>query len=210
MSKKYLVTRPEYDETTHYLSKWCEKTIEFAEQKGIKVLDLQGSKANRKETEAMLNQSPELVVLNGHGTDTLVYGHEHQPIIVADENENLLKSKIVYALSCKSAKTLGMKSVNAGAINYTGYDEDFVMLHETDKVSRPLSDNLAKLFLEPSNLLIISLLKGNTVEEAKQKAEDVMRKNVLSSLNSPEPYLTRYLWWNLKHFVTNGKTDARI
>ena len=37
MSFTYLITRPEHDDTTHYLSNWSKETIKIAENQGWKV-----------------------------------------------------------------------------------------------------------------------------------------------------------------------------
>jgi len=161
MSKKLLITRPEHDDTTLYLSHWSKQAIEQAESKGMRVLDLHKNRANKSEVVSMLSkQKPELVIFNGHGGDNVVGGDKNEPLIVAGENENLLKEKITYAISCKSAKKLGPKSVDSGAKAYIGYDDDFIFFYDPNKMTHPLKDETAKLFLEPSNELIISLVKG--------------------------------------------------
>lgn len=213
MSKTYLITRPEHDSTTHYLSHWSEETINTAQNKGMKVLDLNRENANRQKFENIIKKmSPDLVVLNGHGDDNTVTGHNNQPLVMAGENENILKSKIVYALSCRSAKNLGSKSIDAGAISYTGFDDDFIFSYEPEYVSRPLKDETAKLFLEPSNLFVDSLIKGNSVDESRKRTESLLRKNLLKSLGSTtsDTSLARFLWWDLRHFVSHGNNDARL
>lgn len=156
--------------------------------------------------------SPNLVVLNGHGDDNTVTGHNNQPLVKAGENESLLKSKIIYALSCRSAKALGPKSIEAGAISYTGFDDDFIFSYEPENVSRPLKDETAKLFLEPSNLFVDSLIKGNTVNESRKRTENLLRKNLINSLGSAiaDASLARFLWWDLKHFVSHGELQATL
>ncbi len=213
MSKAYLVTRPEHDTTTHYLSYWNREMITLAQKKGMKVLDLNRENANRQKFESMISKmSPNLVVLNGHGDDNTVTGHNNQPLVKAGENENLLRSKIVYALSCRSAKNLGPKSVESGAISYTGYDDDFIFSYEPENISRPLKDETAKLFLEPSNLFVDSLIKGNTVDESRKRTETLLRKNLVKSLGSTiaDASLARFLWWDLRHFVSHGNMDATL
>ncbi|VVB61406.1 Uncharacterised protein [uncultured archaeon] len=213
MSKTYLVTRPEHDTTTHYLSYWNKEMINAAQKKGMKVLDLNREDANRQKFESMITKmSPNLVVLNGHGDDNTVTGHNNQPLVKAGENENLLKSKIVYALSCRSAKNLGPKSIEAGAISYTGFDDDFIFSYEPENISRPLKDETAKLFLEPSNLFVDSLIKCNTVDESRKRTENLLRKNLTKSLGSTtvDASLARFLWWDLKHFVSHGNMDATL
>ena len=46
MNDKLLVTRPEFDTTTFYLSQWCKKPIDYARKIGIEIIDLQKEKAD--------------------------------------------------------------------------------------------------------------------------------------------------------------------
>jgi len=213
MNKAYLLTRPEHDDTTYYLSHWIKGTVEYAERKGMKVLDLHQQRARKQEVESMLrSQSPKLVVFNGHGDNDSVSGHNNEPLISAGQNESLLASKIVYAISCSSAKSLGPKSASAGAICYIGYDDDFIFLYEPAKFSRPLRDETARFFLEPSRLFVESLIKGNSVLEAKKKCETMLKDTIKSLLggNRSDPSLARYLWLDLKHFVSHGDAEATL
>ncbi len=213
MTKSYLLTRPEHDDTTHYLSNWSKGTIDAAKKAGIKVLDLNREKAIQKEVEGRLKDiSPVLVVLNGHGDENKVTGHQNEPLIICGKNETLLKSKIVYAISCQSAKVLGKKSVEAGAISYSGYDDDFVFFYEPHMISKPLNDKTAQMFLEHSKIFIETLIKGNTIEEAQKRAKDKLRSNINKLLVSTEAdaNMVRYLVWDLKHFVSHGNINATI
>ena len=213
MANIYFLTRPEHDDTTYYLSKWSEGTIDFAKQKGLRVVDLNKERANRSEVEGILTGlSPNFVVLNGHGNEKSITGHKNTPLLEAGKNEDLLKSKIIYAISCSSAKELGKKSVKKGAISYTGYDDDFIFLYEPTSFTRPLKDNTAKLFLEPSQLFVTSVLKGNTVNKARAKTENLLKQNMrkLMASGSGDASMLRYLWWDLKHFVSHGDSDASL
>ncbi len=206
-----LFTRPEHDPTTHYLSHWCKESIILAESKGIKVLDLNRERAVKIEVENRLTKfSPNMVVLNGHGNENMVTGHKNEPLIIVGNNERLLKDKIIYAISCRSAKNLGPKSVSAGAISYSGYDDDFVFIYEPEKISRPLSDNTARMFLEHSQIYVESLIKGNTVDEATKRSKQNLKDNFVKALSENNTTATRFLWWDLKHFVSHGKIDARL
>ncbi len=213
MNKTYLITRPEHDGTVHYLSHWSKETISLAEKNGMKVLDPDKENANRQKFESMINKmAPDLVMLNGHGDVNMVAGHANQPLVMVGQNEGLLKAKIVYALSCRSSKTLGPKSIEAGAVSYTGFDDDFIFSYEPENISRPLKDETAKLFLEPSNLFIDSLIKGNTVEESRKRTESLLKRNLLRSLGSTvaDASLARFLWWDIRHFVSHGNTGAAL
>jgi len=156
--------------------------------------------------------NPKLVMLNGHGSKDVVAGHKDQPLIVAGKNEKLLKDKIVYALSCKSAEGLGPLAVKSGAVSYTGYTDDFIFMFEPESISRTLKDKTAKMFLEPSVLFISNLIKGKSVEESREKSKNLLRENFVKSMSgeSKDTDVTRFLWWNLRHFKSHGDLTATI
>ncbi|HLC62855.1 MAG TPA: hypothetical protein VJJ21_00900 [Candidatus Nanoarchaeia archaeon] len=209
----YLATRPEHDDTTYYLSHWCKKTFLTAESHGIKVFDLHREKANREEFEGRMNKfSPNFVVLNGHGDVDKVGGHKNEILVSSGVNEDVLKGKIVYAISCKSANILGKTSVEKGALNYTGYDDDFIFFYEPKNMTKPLTDETAKLFLEHSQLFIESLLKGNSLKASKEKAENKLRENInkILSTESSDSELARFLVWDLNHFISHGDLDTSL
>jgi len=169
------------------------KVLSSSPKKGFKVLDLHRERANRKEFESMLKKfSPSFVVLNGHSSHNTVCGHKNQPLLIANKNERLLKSKIVYAISCSSAKTLGPKSIEAGAISYTGYDDDFIFAF--------------------SRIFVSSILKGNSVRDSYKKAKEILKNNILKLLSSEsqDTALVRFLWWDMKHFVTHGNEEGKL
>ncbi len=211
MSRIYLLTRPEHDDTTYYLSCWCKETIKLAEERGIKVLDLNQEQANRQEFENKIKKfSPNLVVLNGHGSEEMVMGHKNQPLVLINDNEMMLRSKIVYAISCRSAKKLGRKSVEVGTVCYTGYEEDFIFVYEPDKISRPLTDETAKLFLEHSRIFIESLMKENCVGDSLERSKRILKDNFIKALSDKNISTARYLWWDLKNFSSHVDLNAKF
>ena len=207
MNRIFLITRPKHDETTHYLFYWGSEVLKIAEKKGIQVLDLQKKRANKKDLASIIKKKrPLLCFLNGHGGPDFITGHLNEVLIKLGENEKVLESKIVYALSCQSAKKLGAGSVKKGAIAYIGYNEDFVFAFEQGKLARPTEDKTAGLFLKPSNQLIISLLKGHTVESAYKKSQELFMKNIRKLLTSEslDSSDVKYLWWDMRHQVCLG------
>jgi hypothetical protein len=212
VNKVILITRPEHDDTTYYLSRWSFQAITKASAKGIKVLDLHKNKASKSNVESMLaKQKPSLVLFNGHGSEDTVTGHNNE-LVITKNNSKLLKGKIIYALSCCSAKELGKNSVEEGAEAYVGYDDDFIFVYEPTKISRPLSDETAKLFLEPSNKLVISLIKGNSVEISckcsKEAFSDNIQKLLSSEASKEDTNLARYVWWDSHHQICLGNKKA--
>lgn len=215
MNKTLLITRPDHDITTRYLSFWSEKIIKLAVKKNILVLDLKRKKANKKELESrILKMKPLFIMLNGHGGDNCVTGYDNKILIKTRNNEQLLKSKIVYAVSCKSATELGPKSITAGALIYIGYTGDFIFCHDTHKIARPLDDRIIKLFLEPSNQVAVSLIKGSTGKESSDRSKKFFLRNIqklLTSEASPESnQYAKFLWWDMKHQVCLGDNNAKF
>jgi len=212
MAKTLLITRPEHDCATRYLSTWSEEIIQKGKKKGICVIDLYRDKANRARVVGTLEKTnPKLVVLNGHGSENSVKGHNGEVILKADDKK-AVKDKIIYARSCKSAKKLGQKTIADGAKTYLGYEKDFIFTYNTNKISKPLEDKEAALFLEPSNRIPLSLLKNHTAGEANEQSKVLFRKNIEKLLvegSSSEHYSAiTYLYWDMINQVCLGDKEA--
>ncbi len=54
MTQYLLITRPEHDYATRYLSAWAERFFEVAKDKDYSIIDLHRKRANRKEVESIL------------------------------------------------------------------------------------------------------------------------------------------------------------
>ena len=211
---RLLITRPEHDVTTHYLSRWSKKIIEKAKSKGMDIIDLWREKANRKRVIGILEKRDiKIVFLNGHGKDDCVAGHDNE-IILNDGDKKAVNSKIIFARSCKSAKVLGKKAIIQGALAYLGYTDDFIFFYTPEKISQPLEDKTAALFLEPSNHIIIALLKGHSTGDADKKAKELFRKNMKELLikgpSSDDYYAVKGLYWDMIHQVCLGDRNISI
>ena len=213
MEKSLLITRPEHDVTTLYISKWSEKVLK--EAKNIDITDLHRKKANRERVTGILKKKTDvkmLIVFNGHGNDVAVAGHDDEVLITKD-SADLLANKIVYARSCRSAKVLGRLAIANGGLAYLGYEEDFIFLIDEDKVTKPLEDTKAALFMEPSNYVITSLLKGHSASDANERSKGQFRKNLekaLTGKTTEDSYAARFLFWNMTNQVCLGDGLASI
>ena len=211
--KSILITRPEHDLTTRYLSKWSVEIVDEAKAKHNDVVDLQGDKATRVRFISTLEKrNPRFVFLNGHGDEHTVCGHDDD--ILLNEEDVAVQGKIVYARACKSAKELGPKVIANGADAFVGYDEDFVFVRDPERESRPTTDSVAEMFLEPSNHTALSILRGNSVEEAdrrsKQKFAMNIQKLLLRGPHDDDYYAIRHLLWDMRHQVCLGNKKASI
>ena len=68
-NKAVLITRPNDDPILNFLYFWTEELVKEAQKRQYNLLDLKGSKSNRKDLESYINKnSPSLILFNGHGT----------------------------------------------------------------------------------------------------------------------------------------------
>ena len=212
MGRKLLITRPEHDAGTNYLSKWSKKIIDLAVDRGIKVIDLHREKASRNRVIGTLEKTgTKLVILNGHGSDNSVHGHNNE-VILKEDDSKAVKDKIIFARSCRSAKSLGKNSIAQGALAYLGYEEDFIMLSDETSAGKPLEDKTAELFLEPSNYIPVSLVKGHTAGDANNRSKTLFKKNierlVIEGPSSDNYTAIRYLLWDMDNQVCLGNENA--
>lgn len=205
MLNGFLITRPEHDKVTFYLSTWMGETRNYAAERGIKIIDLKGADATKANFESYITKGPEInfVVFNGHGNDTTVTGHNNETIVSVGINEHLLAHKIVYSISCSSAKVLGEKSVEAGALAYVGYKDSFTFYHLNK--DKPLQDKVAELFLTHAVKFIQYIINSNTVEDAFNKSKkalgDTLFKAIMEKLDSN---IISALWQDYQGFIINS------
>lgn len=213
---KILITRPEHDPGTRYLSRWSERVIEEARKKNFGVIDLHREKAVRKEFEGRVEKTdPALIILNGHGNESYVTGHDNEVLVQSGENESLLHNRITYAISCDSAAVLGVQCVKQQGTTFIGYNKSFVFNISQQYLHQPTQDQRAAQFLDASNQVPLSLLKGRTARQASVRSKSLFRdaiRKLLPSITS-DPFAredAKDLFWNMSHQVCLGDQDAHL
>jgi len=214
MNKKMLITRPKHDETTDYLYCWSKEVIDAASKKGFKVLDLSGDKATRGNLENMnFKMRPSFIFINGHGDYDKVCGHDNE-VLIQSGDENDFENKIIYTLSCNSGKILGQSLVESGVSAYIGYTEEFSFIVDTSCSCTPLKDDFANAFKEASNIIPISLIKGNSSEDAYKKSQEIFKKHISQFRRSDAPvgseHIVFCLVWDMHHQVLIGDGNIKI
>lgn len=212
---KMIVTRPQYDITTKYLSVWAGEVINFAKKKRVEVIDLLKNKANKKDFSGRVKKlQPDVIFFNGHGDDDCITGHDDEILVEAGDNHDILFGAITYALSCNSGKILGPKVVENKQATYIGYEDKFIFVADSNYSTRPQDDPMARPFKEASNQVIISLLKGHRAEEASEKSKNKFKENFMklsSSQADPDSLqAAQCLWWNMRNQVCLGNLDAKL
>lgn len=214
MSKTVLVTRPNHDITTTYFYLWSEEVLKLA-SKSYKVLNLHGRKANRKAFESYAKKhKPDFFFFNGHGSDEIVTGYNDEPLLISGKNDDLCLESIIYIRSCSAAKTLGVSLIQQSVKACIGYNTKFGFMRLIEKERDPLSNPLVKLYLEPSNIVATTLLKGHTSLDAHLRGLGEMKKNLRKLLSSENPFTDStgivLLWSNIRGQVLLGDPNAVI
>jgi len=210
-----LITLPDSDLTTSYLSAWSEEIITIAEKNGIKSIPLRGHRATQSHVDKTIrSKNPSFLVFNGHGSDTSICGQNDKPLITLGENENLLDSKIVHAVSCNSAKKLGKE---CKAKVFVGYDSIFWLYMDGNKTSKPLKDMKVKPILESALEAPKQIVKRKTAGEAYEKSQEKYQKHIneltlSSSKHTAEELqvILPFLHWNKNCQILHGDPSARI
>lgn len=211
-NKVVLITRPNNDPILNFLFVWTESIVKMGQDKGLIILDLKGNKAKRTDLESYIRKkNPGLIVFNGHGTKKSIHGYNDETLVELSVNEKCLEDSIIYARSCESAKELGAK---CKARAFIGYEWKFVFYYYQENVSHPIEDKLAKRFLDPSNLIATTLLKGKTAKEANNRSKSSMLKNYFEMVSSKGSYeeqrVASFLWSNIAGQRLYGNPEAHI
>lgn len=212
--KHFLLTTPNHDDTVGYLAESCKQVIEFAKSKSFDIANLNSKKATKKELEKRLKKhDSKFVMLNGHGDIDSVTGYNNEVLIKCGEKINLMKNRIVYALSCFSLSKLGKECVKKGTIAYAGYTFPFMFYFDPSRSATPAKDKIAQSFFVAANMVPVSLLKGQSISEAVKRSrreyDNQIEKWKVSSSPDSEWVVSALL--NDKTALDfEGKADAKI
>jgi hypothetical protein len=212
-----LITRPEHDHGTRYLSRWSEYVIEAAKKKGLEVIDLHREKAARADFEGRMRKiRPSFVLMNGHGSERCITGHDNEILVTLGENEEMLFSCITYAVSCDSAAELGSAIAKRARATYIGYTKSFVFNFNPQYLNQPTRDSRAGQFLNASNQVSLALIKGHSAQEASERSKSTFRKalRILLSSKGNDQYDAKEdikdLYWDMIHLVCLGDGNATL
>lgn len=212
--KTFLITTPEHDDVLYYCSIWSGEIIDLAEKKGFKVIHLPKDKANRKNFEGRTKKNkPNFIMFNGHGNPDNMLGHDDKVLLQMNNNETLMKDKIIYARSCFSLSKLGKSCSSKGTKAFIGYYLPFMFVSDPNRSANPLKDKLASPCFTSSNMIPLSLIKGNSAKEATDKCREQMDKLIefWKTQNIVEaPTIVACLMWNKKGLGIEGNKNAQL
>ena len=224
--KDLLTTTPRYDDATFYLRQWTLEVIQEAKKRGKTVLHLDEKDVTKAKFEAMVNSNkPKFILLNGHGSESEIIGQSFrnsdggftntEKILGVGENEDITKDAIVYARACNTSSKLGKACVEKGAIAYIGYKGNFTFYVDANKETKPAEDKTANYFKEITNIIPLTILKGNTVLDAVERSKQMTIK-IIDHLETSEYYdpvaqaILPFLYLDLMLLQVSGKENAKI
>ncbi len=215
MNKGLVITLPRWDNVTEYLSQFSDQILREADDKGVKYKTLDGKDANKANFEKVVNNLDyNFVVFNGHGSPSSIKGHKNEVLVEVGDNEHLLKGRIVYARACEAGVVLGKSCIEKDKNGcFIGYSFPFVFWADREWDSVPQKDEIARLFLEPSNMVPISFIKGHTAGEAHKNSKLHILKSLKKEIKrntKDTPLIVEGLLNNYYGQVLLGNDDASL
>lgn len=175
-----LICRMNHDEITKYIYHWADIVKDEAELLGFNVVELNNEHFDESRFRRMIEEyDPFLVFLNGHGSDYSVKGFDKETdVILRCKNDHLFKDRMVYALSCHTFSILGRSAFNKGCKCYIGYNHRFVFPFQDFDEDGVFEDEIAEPFMEISNEIMLSLLRGANPEEAYRNSQTLLQQHL--------------------------------
>lgn len=214
MKNGIIITLPESDDVTKYLSTFSRDIIQTSHENQIPIKLIEQEKVTKINVESMLKSMDyKIVIFNEHGSPSCIMGHKNEKIIFVGENDFLLKDRITYARSCWAVVELGKKCAEGGNGCFVGYRIPFMFIIDITRITNPLKDNIAKVFFETSNLVPLGLIKGHTAEESNENAKRSMLKSINKALkrgDKDSQAIAQTLWNNYVGQEVIGNKEAKL
>jgi len=182
-------------------------SIEYAISKGYNVRIIEGFLCLKKPIEQAIDEfDPDLFAGVGHGWDFWWTCDLEMPvwwcgIHYCPHPPDKLKGRIVYLLSCRTAKELGLMIIRYGARAFIGYKEDFIYCENV------------KGYFESANQILFSLLDGKSVYESVQDTKEKFNEwiNYWKRTGHPQSSeFIKYLIWDRDALTFYGNPCASI
>lgn len=175
MSETIFIGRCDCDSHVKFPFHWAEVIREEAEKLELDVIDLQREDYIEEKTKKHIKaNNPFFVFLNGHGNEWCSMGYKRNPVLIANKNDFLLKDRIAYVLSCNTAQYLGQVAYDKGCKAYIGYEDIFTFVYINEE--NPFDDNVAKIFMDASNKIPLTILNRGTPKESFEESQKMFDK----------------------------------
>jgi len=182
-----IIIRSNHDIPTSYLYIYSEELIEEAEKKRFKIAKIEGDEISEATLRGRIkNRKPKFIFFSGHGSNKSLYDNQGKEFVDIG-SADIFKDTVTYAIACSCLEGLGSAAIDGGCFSFIGYKKPFWIARDQKYETRPLEDNIAKPILECSNIVVKSLLKGNTVSESIRKSHEKAADNIIKLVYSKEP-----------------------
>ena len=182
-----IIIRAKHDIITAYLYYYSEELIREAERKGFKVAKIEGMDISEATLRSRIsNKQPRFIFFNGHGSNTALFNNKKEEFI-SKKSADVFNETVTYTVACSCLTGLGTEAINKGCKAFIGYRRPFWIARSHKYESRPLEDKVARPIIECSNIVVRSLIKGNTVIESIRKSHEKAADNIISLIYSKEP-----------------------
>ena len=182
-----IIIRAKHDIQTTYLYSYSEELIKEAENKRFTVVRIEGDDISEEGLRSRIkNRKPRFIFFNGHGSETALFDNGRREFINI-KSADVFKSTVTYIIACSCLGGLGAAAVEKGCNAFIGYNKPFWLARHHKSESRPLADEVAKPIIECSNIIVRSLMKGNTVGESIRRSHEKAADNILKLIYSKEP-----------------------
>lgn len=182
--------------------------------RGVFATELRCTDAERVPVWNALSDEDHIFVNGfGHG-NAGIYTGDSETMIFDTNHCDILRDRIVYLLSCLTAKALGPAIIATGGIAYGGYDISWTWV-VNDVNKDPYLDYYAEGFYRSSNEFPIALVQGDAVFRARERciAEYNRWLNIWETERSGDAYAAIVIKWLLVDrdgLVVLGNMDATI
>jgi hypothetical protein len=150
----------------NYASCLLSKTVQLNKQPSHVIAELKGENANPETiNKTITNLQPTFISAVGHGAPDYFTVECKTPYLTSDSPVlSLMSSRILQLVSCLTGRELGPKTVEAGALAYAGYMEEFWYWIGTAPCFNRAS---VSPFLADFEGFTASLMRGETTGEAR-------------------------------------------
>jgi len=179
---------------------------------GVQVADVKANQAVKSNVlKAVQDNDPIYFMGFGHGNSGVFTGDDEQPILDLT-NVALMKGRVVNLLSCLTAQQLGPAMIQAGALGYIGYYEEWTWIQE-DLTQDPYVDPYAASYYKSHD-------EAGKLLGAKKKLADsangmvaLYQQFIDQWRQSSDPYaseMVTWLTWDRDALRVLGNLDATI
>lgn len=150
---KILVLRPDFDLATRFGAYYLGRIIPRLRLYGP-LKDLY--KPDPEDAQIAVEQfDPDIVIGEGHGLEGIYTLQYKRTWLISCVNDQIMKGRYVYLISCRCGRSLGRSMVRKGAKMFAGYDADFIFLADSED---PEKDNYAGSFFDAALRIALNMV----------------------------------------------------